>query len=41
MYCPRCRFQGKIVKMKSSKRSFHKKIKWLCPDCGLVRMEKQ
>jgi transcription initiation factor TFIIIB Brf1 subunit/transcription initiation factor TFIIB len=34
MICPRCR-----IKMSERKRSFHKRRKWICRRCGLVRMQ--
>lgn len=43
IYCPRCRIQfNKQVKMKNIKRKggFHKKAKYQCPECGLIRMKK-
>jgi len=42
MWCPRCSKQGKQSKMKPQKKKggFHKQIKWVCPNCGLVRMQK-
>ena len=39
MYCPRCSKNGKKIKMKPSKRSFHKKTKFLCSHCGLINMK--
>jgi len=40
MECPRCRKQNKRVKMKDVKRKggFHKQTKYVCPECGLIRM---
>lgn len=34
MICSRCRHS-----MKEEKRSFHKKRKWICPNCGMVKMQ--
>lgn len=34
MICPRCK-----TKMTEQKRSFHKKHKWVCKKCGLVKMQ--
>ena len=34
MICPRCK-----TKMREQKRSFHKKRKWVCKKCGLVKMQ--
>jgi len=34
MICPRCK-----TKMTEQKRSFHKKRKWICKKCGLVKMQ--
>lgn len=34
MTCPKCK-----IKMKEEKRSFHKKRKWICPDCKTVRFQ--
>lgn len=41
MYCPRCKTLNKQVKMKDMKRKggFHKKTKYVCPECKLVRMK--
>jgi transposase len=36
MTCRRC---GKA--MREEKRSYHKKRKWVCPNCGAVRMQAQ
>ena len=35
MICPRCK-----TPMRESKRTYHKKRKWICPNCGKVRMQK-
>ena len=43
MLCPKCRKKSKLqIKMKQVKRKggFHKKTKFQCPKCGLVRMKK-
>jgi len=43
MFCPRCRkVEKKVIKMKEVKRKggFHKHTKFVCPECGLVRMKK-
>lgn len=34
MICKHCK-----VKMREEKRSFHKKRKWICPQCGRARMQ--
>ena len=34
MICPRCK-----TPMKEKKRSYHKQRKWVCPNCGKVRMQ--
>jgi transposase-like protein len=34
MKCPRCKSA-----MKELKRSFHKKRKWICPECGCIRFQ--
>ncbi len=34
MFCPRCK-----TPMKEKKRTFHKKRKWVCPNCGKVVMQ--
>jgi hypothetical protein len=34
MFCKYCR-----VKMREERRSFHKKRKWICPECGRARMQ--
>ncbi len=42
MICSRCKKSKKnTVKMKQVKRKggFHKKTKFQCPECGLVRMK--
>ena len=42
MLCPRCRnVQKKKVSMKAVKRKggFHKKTKFQCSECGLIRMK--
>ena len=36
MICRRC---GKA--MREGKRVYHKKRKWVCPECGAVRMQAQ
>ena len=36
MHCKKCK-----IKMKEERRSFHKKRKWICPQCGKVRMQQQ
>ena len=43
MECPRCRnsFRKRIT-MKQVKRKggFHKQTKFVCPDCGMIKMKK-
>lgn len=34
MHCRKCR-----LKMREEKRSFHKRRKWVCPRCGVARMQ--
>jgi predicted RNA-binding Zn-ribbon protein involved in translation (DUF1610 family) len=36
MRCKKCGIQ-----MREMKRSYHKQRKWVCPECGRVRMQKQ
>lgn len=36
MTCQECK-----IKMVEKKRSFHKKRKWVCPQCSKVRMQQQ
>ena len=36
MICPSCK-----TPMKEEKRSFHKQRKWICPQCGKVRMQQK
>ncbi|MEA2071193.1 MAG: hypothetical protein U9O98_07880 [Asgard group archaeon] len=43
MECPRCRkVRNERVHMKDVKRKggFHKHTKYICPECGLVRMKR-
>jgi len=34
MICPRCKRP-----MREERRAYHKKRKWVCPQCGKVRMQ--
>lgn len=36
MRCKKCGIQ-----MREMKRSYHKQRKWICPQCGRVRMQQQ
>ncbi len=42
MECPRCRIKNQRVHMKPVKRKggFHKQTKFVCPECGLIRMKR-
>ena len=35
MICPNCK-----TPMREQRRSYHKQRKWVCPRCGMVRMQR-